>query len=222
MNAAKSGELAHAYLVAGGAEMIDAVRAFLEKSGIEISGNPDVYVREYMQFSVDDARELRNRAQTKPISGGRRVFVIIAPTMTNEAQNALLKTLEEPAAGAVFFFIVPSPQTLLLTLRSRSQFLTLAKVPLQSPLDLVRFLSSSPEKRLDMLKPLYQHEDSERDVRGALFFLQGLEQVLGSRVKDAAARAGIQAIYRARRYMTDKGALLKPLLEQVALFTPRR
>lgn len=202
--------------------MMPAVRSFLKKEGIEVDRNPDAYVREYRQFSVEDARELRDRAQTKPIAGARRVFVIVAPTMTNEAQNALLKTLEEPAAGATFFFIVPSPQMLLATLRSRSHILALASEKSESSVDVSRFLSMPPEKRLDMLKPLYAHDaHDERDLRGAMFFLQDLERALGTRTKDADAREGIAAVYRARKYLNDKGALLKPLLEQVALLAPR-
>lgn len=222
MNTEGSGELAHGYIVPGAHAMLPAVYAFLKQKGISIERNPDMYVREYKQFTVDDARELRDRAQTRAVGRSGRVFIVATPTMTVEAQNALLKTLEEPPAGATFFFIVPSPQVLLSTLRSRTEALNLSRSEIESSIDIQEFLSLAPEKRLDMLKPLYLHdEDDERDVRGAVAFLQELERVLASQISRAGVQTALEAVYRARKYLGDKGSLVKSLLEQVALLTPR-
>jgi hypothetical protein len=51
-------------------------------------------------------------------------------------------------------------------------------------------------------------------------FLSGVERVLAPHAADASMRAGLDAVYRARRFAGDKGSLLKPLLEHVALLTP--
>ena len=210
------------YVVGGDAGTLPAVFSYLKAAGIEAAGNPDVYVREYRAFGIGDARELRERANTRAIASEARVFVIVAPTMTAESQNALLKTLEEPPAGAVFFLVTPSPETLIPTLRSRTQMLSLERVAEGGVVSVKEFLAATAEKRIDMLKPLYTHgESDERDVTGAITFLQALEKELAPRVKHEAVREGIAAVYRARSYLTDKGALLKPLLEQVALITPR-
>jgi DNA polymerase III delta prime subunit len=201
-------------------EKCASVLAFLSRRGIEAEGNPDMYVREYLSFKINDARELRDRAQTKAVLGGRRVFIVIAPSMTTDAQNALLKTLEEPPADALFIFIVASPQTMLPTLRSRVQFLRVDEgAKGEARVDVVQFLKAGLEKRIDMLKPLYQHDDDERDIRGAVAFLQALEREFAAHTP--SSRPGIEAIYLARKYLMDKGALLKPLLEQVALLSPK-
>ncbi len=214
-----SGEPVGAYLVAGDSATIDPLKKWLRGNGVNIDESADVYVREYKQFVVDDARELRDRAQTRGV-GGSRVFIIVAPNMTTEAQNALLKTIEEPPAGARFFFIVPSPQTLLATVRSRAQVLELGFS--STSVDIKEFLAAPPEKRLDMMKSLYSHdEDDERDVRGAVSFLTALEHALAVRIRDRAAQQGLEAVYRARKYMMDKGSLLKAFLQQVALLVPK-
>ncbi len=216
------GELAHGYLVPGGQGVLKSLHQFLADKGIKVEGNADVLEREYKLFTVDDARALRDRAQSRAIGEHGRVFIVVAPSMTNEAQNALLKTLEEPPAGAMFFLVVPSVLTLLPTLRSRTQVLELVDEKSQGLVDLAAFLAAPAEKRIDMLKPLYQHdEDDERDLRPAVAFLQELESVLALRLSDASIRDGLESVYRARKYLMDKGALLKPLLEQVALFVPR-
>ena len=208
------------YVIAGGAGVVPGLVAELEAAGILVPHDPDLYVREYAQFKVADARALRERAELRSIEGRGRVFIVVTATLFPDAQNALLKTIEEPRAGASFFFIVPSPDVLLPTLRSRLQVSSLRA---DAALDDARaFLAAPAEKRLDILKPLYTHdEDEERDVRGATDLLRGVEAVLARRLADPAAREGLRAVYRARRYLSDKGALLKPLLEQVALLAPR-
>lgn len=215
----------NAHLVAGGAEAVAPLLALLEDAGVRTRGNPDVYVREYARFGADDARELASRAALRA-QGEARFFVIATPTMTAEAQNVLLKTLEEPPAGARFFIVVPSPEALLSTLRSRTQILRLTSEAAEGTLDTKTFLAATPEKRLDLLKPLLEKdEDDKRDLRPIISFLAGLEAHLAKHPlghSSSGEAVGLRAVYRARKYATDKGALLKPLLEQVALLIPRQ
>jgi DNA polymerase-3 subunit delta' len=81
------------------------------------SGGPE----DLRQFIlVDQIRELTRVAGMAPRRGARRVFVIDpADRMNNEAQNALLKTLEEPPGSAVLILVASRPHLLLPTVRSR-------------------------------------------------------------------------------------------------------
>lgn len=209
----------HAYLLAGTETATPHILTLLENQGVNTSGNPDVYARAYRQFGVEEARELRERASARAVAGARRVFIVAAPGMTAEAQNALLKTLEEPPADAMFFIIVPSPEMLLPTLRSRMQRLELSEeAETLEVVDTKKFLSATPEKRLDMLKPLLEKGDDEkRDIGAILAFLSSLERGLAKH----GTGEGVRSVYRARKYAGDKGALVKPLLEQVALLIPK-
>lgn len=207
-----------AYLVAGNDAMIGPVLAHVERSGISFKGNPDVHVRSYSHFGIDDALELRNRAQMRALKGGMRTFVVHAAAMTTEAQNALLKTLEEPPADAIFIFIVPAPPMLLPTILSRSQILEIEAPTGGSRLDVNSFLQASASGRIKMLDVLLEKgEDDTRDIGAIINFLADLERSLSVRDMDARASEAIRAVYRARSYAGDKGALLKPLLESVAL-----
>jgi DNA polymerase III delta prime subunit len=211
---------AHAYVVKGGSDAIEALMKLLEKNGVATRGNPDVHVREYTSFSMDDARTLRERATLRGTSKEGRIFVLAAPTIPADAQNALLKTFEEPPGGAKFFLIVPSPETLLPTLRSRMQTLVLENTSHASLLDVRIFLKATPEKRIELLKPfLEKGEDDKRDLSGTIAFLSELEYALGAKPKQN--EIGLRAIYRARKYITDRGALAKTLLEQAALIIPK-
>ena len=205
------------HLVVGGPETVRFVLEFLEREGVAVKGNPDLYVRTYKQFGVEEARELRERAGSRPVAGPYRVFVVATPSMTMEAQNTLLKTLEEPPAGAMFFFIIPAPDTLLATLRSRAQMLALGtQMRGSSIVDVHLFLAATPQRRLDMLKVLLEKdEDEKRDLGNIIAFLSSLEK---SVEKDPD---GLRAVYRAQKYIGDRGALVKPLLEQIALLVPK-
>jgi DNA polymerase III delta prime subunit len=206
------------HLVAGDTGAVPLVHVLLAKEGIEWRGNPDVYMREFNSFGVDDARELAARASSRAVgsSGSRRVFIVVATGMTNEAQNALLKTLEEPPGDALFFFVVPAPETLLATLRSRAQILVLGGKDDAGAVDPVTFLKAASAKRIEMLKPLLEKgSDDRRNLGTAIMFLSSLERILAE--SKPLNSSGLEAIYRARKYVNDKGALIKPLLEQVAL-----
>ena len=81
-------------------------------------------------LSVDLIRRVREDAVVKPNEGIRKVYIIPnAGTMTREAQNALLKVLEEPPAYAVFLLLCTRATELLPTIRSRSQIYSLEETP---------------------------------------------------------------------------------------------
>jgi len=217
----------HALALVGTAEDIPALLAFLQTEGVRTAGNGDLYVRRYGSFTIDDARRLIERASLRGIAG-RRVFVLVVDVIQTEAQHALLKTIEEPRGGALFVFLHPSPETLLPTLRSRMQIIALpGRRAAVSGVDVAGFLAASCAKRLVMLKTLLEQDGDapeadgsqrstagKRDMGDMLHFLTELERMLGA---DASRRDALHAVYRARRYIGDRGALVKPLLEQVAL-----
>ena len=69
---------------------------------------------------VDQIRTLNGLVGLRPRQGRRRVFIIDpAERMNREAQNSLLKTLEEPPERSVLILVSPRPHALLPTVRSR-------------------------------------------------------------------------------------------------------
>lgn len=75
---------------------------------------------------VDEIRYVLSLVGQHTFEGGRRVVIIErAEKMNPSAQNALLKTLEEPLAGTVFLLLTDSPSLLLPTIVSRCRALKL-------------------------------------------------------------------------------------------------
>jgi len=80
---------------------------------------------------VDAIRKLEGEAHFRPYEARARVFIIDdADKMNDAASNALLKTLEEPAATSFIILISSRPDSLLPTIRSRCQTLRFAPVPI--------------------------------------------------------------------------------------------
>ncbi len=87
---------------------------------------------------VDAIRELEKAANFRPYESAARVFVIDnAERMTEEASNALLKTLEEPPSTSFIILVTSRPDSLLTTIRSRCQ--TIRFCPL-TPKEIEEFL----------------------------------------------------------------------------------
>lgn len=75
-----------------------------------------------VSIRVARARAIVRRAHTKPFGGLYNIFIVVdAHTMREEAQNALLKLLEEPPEKCILIFITTNLDALLYTVRSRLQ-----------------------------------------------------------------------------------------------------
>ncbi len=79
----------------------------------------EVHDQFFDRFGIDDARRLTIDAHTKPTEATEKLFIIRADFITIEAQNALLKLLEEPPETSRFLFVLPPDVPLLDTLQSR-------------------------------------------------------------------------------------------------------
>lgn len=81
-------------------------------------------------ISVDDIRtQVNNTVDIKPYQGPYKVYIIPqADMMTTQAQNAILKTIEEPPSYAVFLLLTENAETLLPTINSRCVMLKLRNI----------------------------------------------------------------------------------------------
>jgi DNA polymerase III subunit delta' len=96
--------------------------------------HPDLFQAEpegaTLTLKIERVRELVREIDARPFEATARAFVIDdAHTMTEQAQNALLKSLEEPPPTSHVMLVTPSPQTLLPTIRSRCQTVRLGPLP---------------------------------------------------------------------------------------------
>ncbi len=152
MNAIQNDKVGHAYIINGdrycGKEFVAGVFSMAlqcEADGVEpcqvchsckqaLSMNqPDIIRVTHEKpgsMGVDDIRsQLTSDIQIKPYSSKRKVYIISeGEKMTQQAQNALLKTLEEPPEYAVILILTTNVNALLPTIISRAVVLNMKPV----------------------------------------------------------------------------------------------
>lgn len=88
----------------------------------DANSNPDfsIIVPDGKSIKIEQIRDLQARILEKPISSNKKVYIIDdADTMTEESQNCLLKTLEEPPEYAMIILIASNENRMLQTIKSR-------------------------------------------------------------------------------------------------------
>ena len=83
--------------------------------------------------SVDQIRELRENVRFAPVRGRYKIYIIDEVHMlTQQAFNALLKTLEEPPDHVIFVFATTEPNRVLPTILSRCQRFDFRRIPVRT------------------------------------------------------------------------------------------
>ena len=238
----------HAYAIIGDGEVRLELRDILAKQHkVKITGNPDFFDQTYDTFTIDDARNLKAAHEMRPVSEeGKKIFVLTMNGIGAEAQNALLKLLEEPAEYAHFFLIIPSAHLLLPTVKSRVSLLKsddssnraghdssnrvgheklAASVDSATP-DPTSFLKASIPKRLEIVKSLLDDISKEKKTsQDAIHFIDSLEKAIHESAHSTKSKSAnladvdiqLTSIDKARNYLDDRAPSLKMLLEYVAL-----
>jgi DNA polymerase-3 subunit delta' len=124
--------LAAALLCTGRGARLEACHVCAECALTGAGSHPDLHwlrrPEDRKTISVDQVRELAERLSMTSMRRGRRLAIVSpAHAMTINAQNALLKTLEEPASGTLLLLVSSRPSAILPTLRSRCQRVELAR-----------------------------------------------------------------------------------------------
>ncbi|GAB4162479.1 MAG: DNA polymerase III subunit gamma/tau [Candidatus Dojkabacteria bacterium] len=143
-NAAKKGAFSHAYLFVGsrGTGKTSAARILAKATNctnLSAEGNPCgecnacfsiakgnfldlIEIDAASNRGVDQIRELKEKIEFSPVEGKYKVYIVDEVHMlTNEAFNALLKTLEEPPAHVIFILATTDVHKLPATILSRCQ-----------------------------------------------------------------------------------------------------
>ena len=126
----KTNQITHSYLMIGipgiGKKLLAKEYSKIILSSNDIINNPDFLCIEPdgNSIKIDQIRNLQEEIQEKPIISNKKVYIIDdADLMTKEAQNCLLKTLEEPPEFAVIILIGSNENAFLPTIKSRCMIL---------------------------------------------------------------------------------------------------
>jgi hypothetical protein len=162
------------------------------------------------RMGIDEVRALIAEAYKTPLVRNDRVFVLAYTLYTEDAQNALLKLLEEPPRTARFYVVTNRPDILLPTLRSR---LVGGDVETyHSSYDHRDFLHLTHNERLTRIA---EHA-KEKDEAWFLSLIEFFESEAEQR-KDPTL---IRSLLELKPYFHMPGASRKMILEHLALLFP--
>lgn len=172
--------------------------------------HPDVLVVEPGEsgsIKIEQIREVVDRSNYRPFEGRRRAVIVDhADAMGEDAQNALLKTLEEPPSATIFVLVTAAPDTLLPTVLSRCSR--------------VRFGALSADEVTQVL--VRDHEYEEKDARAAAANADGSvgRALDASSIDVAAARDVAQKLLALAARVADPARRLESAKGLVPARTP--
>ena len=218
--------LHHAYIIEGlHTDCVPTLLSFVETELLmPIVGNPNIWREHFEVFGIDEGRRLKEMQALRPASGDKKLFILSVNSITREAQNSLLKVLEEPTVGTHFFFILPTVSTLLPTIFSRVVLIqtggsgTHSTVSEQADV-LAKKSSESPvAERLKIAKTLSESEDREVPRQ----FVNALERYWYNKVHSNLSdyTKWFATLAQCRSYLSDRAPSVKMLLEHLAVSIP--
>jgi hypothetical protein len=165
-------------------------------------------------FGIDDVRSLTLMAYRTPSVGDRLGIVVILQNMTVEAEQALLKLLEEPPLTTAFLFCVPESVFILPTLLSRFSVVG-GNIERLSTASFGEFVALPIPARITLIGEKLAAKDTnwQQEIKqGALSYLTKRKEVLASEV--------VVALYYVVEHLLTRGASNKQLLEELAFSLP--
>jgi DNA polymerase III subunit gamma/tau len=165
---------------------------------------------------VDDVRDLRETVRIPPQGNRKKVYIVDEVHMlTNQAFNALLKTLEEPPPHVLFIFATTEPHKVLPTIQSRCQRFDFRRIPVQEIIGRLQSICDSENVTTDDGSLMLIARKGDGALRDALSVfdqavsLCGFELVL-DRLVEALGVVGEELFFEVTDYVAanDVAAML--------------
>lgn len=183
---------------------------------IDNLNHPDLWIRNYTTFAIEDSRDLKKFNQTKA-SLNNKIALISANSITAEAQQSLLKVLEEPYPGVMIFLVLPNINLLLPTIISRVEILEIENKSIVKNKEALHFLSLSISERLLLLEE-WRKKDAAENRLWATGLLNGIEMY----IKNNNINNGLLSILNIKKYISDQSFSFRLAFLYLALALPEK
>jgi DNA polymerase-3 subunit gamma/tau len=158
---------------------------------IAAGGSPDVIeIDAASNRGINEMRELRENVRYQPVRDRYKVFIIDeAHQITNEAFNALLKTIEEPPAWAVFMLCTTEAHKIPATIASRCQHFSFRSVEFEALVARMAWICEQEGIHADAEALSVLAQAGEGSVRDSLSALDQAIACCGDTLQAAEVRA---------------------------------
>lgn len=202
----------HAILLIGDKESRESyLDSYFATHEVVVVGSPDIFFVTTSTFGVDDARALSIKGVEKAF-GEKKFFIIRGEKYTAEAQNALLKTFEDPIPNTYFLVMAEDEMGFLPTLLSRMLVVRAGSNESESD-DVSKFINSSYTKRLAYVQKFADKKNVGKYPSLAIF----LDSLLLELREKKTDQKKLAQVLKLRGYAKDPAVLPRLILEHLAL-----
>ena len=134
------------------------------------------------KIKIEQVRNLQSRISEKPVESNNKIYIIKeADLMTKEAQNCLLKTLEEPPEYAILILIATAESSILPTIKSRCMKISFEPIEKQAlkkylesqGIEATKNLLEISQGSIEKALKLYKDEDTFLQVEEIVSNIEG-------------------------------------------------
>jgi DNA polymerase III subunit gamma/tau len=162
----------------------DSCRAISEGNSLDV-----LEIDAASNRGIDQIRELREMVRYAPAASRYKVVILDeAHQLTDEASNALLKTLEEPPERVVFILATTQPEALVDTIKSRAQLFQFRALTFQEIAGQIERIAKAENLKIDSGAIAVLARAAEGSVRDGLSLLEQAMAYGGDTITDAQVR----------------------------------
>lgn len=204
----------------------NVISVFEKKFGVVFGKDQNAILFEIENFGIDNSRMI---SEIGSLKNNEETFIAIsAGNIRVEAQQALLKTLEEPSSNVHFLLFVENPDLLLPTLLSRAIVVRKGEsvAGKNSHPDFLKISLVERFEYIEKLSKKYKKEKPDVFRSSALSIFDNVilnlnkdlmvdGKVVGEKILDKGAR--LEKVLELRKYLGDRGSSPKQLLETLSM-----
>jgi hypothetical protein len=192
----------------------------------EINKNYNIFYQKYEAFTIENSREIKLWHSQYAINDNKKICIISTKFINPEAEQALLKIIEEPTQNTHFFIIIPDINLIKDTIISRVHLIKADKYIGKEHNEFVNnFMDLSIKERLEKISLImkeYKDEENSAKLRDySISFINKLENIFYLKLKEDKKNKKIISILgefqKSRSYLSKPGSSVKMILEHLAL-----
>lgn len=215
----------HAHVVFGDSDVfLERVTTWIASEYGEQEDGVTFFSYKARVLKIADVRNIQHPVTLRSAQNVTKHVVIRADLIPMQAQNALLKTLEDPQSDTRFYINLPVGSHVIPTILSRTAQHTLDHVDSADSFA-KNFLSSHYVDRLEIYEQLKHENDKGKmvfDKNKSSVFISELLSAMTEQAKAAnnISADDISSILQLQKYILDPSASTKQIMESIATLTP--
>lgn len=214
--------LYHSYVVSGDDKTTEYIKDFLiYRKEIE-DNSPDLFVYSAATLNISSSSDINFWQNNKPSGSNKKICIINTKFINKDAEQTLLKMIEEPKENTHFFIITPNHKILSKTILSRVHVVDLKEN--QNTNKIEKFIKLNKKERIDFVTSFindFKDSDGSGELRdAAILFINEIEKIIYNKWKNDLKKDSqfiLEELQKCKGYLNTPGASVKMILEYIAL-----